>query len=296
MGSFSSLFSNNQEISQSISSEEESFHSLKKVHLIESARQDKEWEMTAERARNKPGGNEWHLFKVEVFFYHHQRLALKVFGNEALFDSGKRYLKINGDVKVETQNGYQIKTESLFYDSQEKVLFNNEPVQLLRGGGLQKKEAIVNGGFLRTSLKENDMLIGGNVLVDQKEGSQLNLKVIAGEARFSKFKNQVEFFNNVKIEWGEYFFESGSSEFHYDEKEQLLYLIKMIKNVKIISPENYATCGQATLSIQEEKTELLDSPRIIQGKNQLEGDKIILNHRDNSIRIDKMRAIYDEEK
>lgn len=272
-------------------------HTLKTVHLVESFKDDKEWELFADSARNKASASAWLLQKVKVNFLDQEGRMTRVAGDEATFHSNERRLHIFGNVTVETQNGYLIKTKEIFYTSMDRQLFTLNEVAILRredGGGRSLEGSFIEGGYMRTSMQNNEMLLGGNVKANKTLERGRKLSVLSGQARLSREQGSVEFYEEVEIAWGASRFSGEMAQFVYNEKLNQLEQVILTKNVRIQSEARYAICERAVLDIQSGITELSGRPKVVESGNQVEGDSIVLNHEDDTVSVTNMKANFEE--
>jgi LPS export ABC transporter protein LptC len=279
--------------------DDEYVHTLKTVHLVESFKDNKEWELFAQSARNRASTASWQLIKVKVNFLDPQGQLTKVVGDEATFHSKERKLNIYGNVVVETPNGYVIKTKEIFYTSQDRQLFTLSEVEILRGemGNLKKRPgSSIRGGFMRTSMQEQEILLGGEVKVFRDLNQGRKLTVESGQAKLSRNQGSAEFYEEVKINWASNQFSGEKAQFLYNEKLNQLKKVILTGNVKLQSDTRYASCDKAVLNIQSGISELVGNPRIVEADNQITGDIILLNHEEDTVQVKSVKASFQERK
>jgi LPS export ABC transporter protein LptC len=285
-----------------VSSESESLvddqyhHNLKGIHLVESFKDDKEWELFAEAARSHAFESKWSLEKVRVHIVDHKGELIKIKGNQASFYSKEKKLHIFGNVDVETKNGYFIKTKEIFYTSQDRQLFTVDPVTIMRKetiGDNEKSYSSIEGGFMRTSMNDSEMLLGGRVKASRKIAQGLNLIVESSEAKLFREKKAIEFYQDVLIQWGPNEFRAQQGTFHYNEKERRLETVTLLDQVKMRSRSRHVTCGKAVLNILRGVTELSGKPKVYDTKSFLEGEFILLDHEEDTVSVKKIEAIFE---
>jgi len=282
---------------EQMSIDDEYVHTLKAVHLVESFKDDKEWELFSESARNSESTASWLLSRVKVNFLDQEGRLTHVLGDEATFHSKDRKLHIFGNVSVETQNGYVIKTKEIFYTSKDRQLFTLNEVEILRkefGDALNKPQSTIKGGYMRTSMRDQEMLLGDTVKAARYLGGGRRLIVRSGEAKLSRNQGSVEFYESVNIVWGANEFSGDRAQFLYQEKENQLETVILTESVRIQADNRYASCEKAILDIQNGTTELLGNPRVVQSDNQITGDIILLNHEDDTVQVKNIRANFQE--
>jgi LPS export ABC transporter protein LptC len=274
-------------------------HSLKSVHLVEAFRDNKEWELFADSARNKASNASWFLKNVRVNFLEQDGNITRVTGDEAIFHTKERKLHIFGNVFVETQNGYIIRTQEIFYTSHDRQLFTLNEVDITRKHKAERgqlKKSTIKGGFMRTFMKDHVLLLGGQVKAFQDQGSGKSLSIKSGQARLSRKQGSVEFYEDVSIQWGGHQFSGEKAEFIYHEGINQLETVILRDRVKIVSEERLVSCDKAVLNIVAGTTELTGNPKVIEVDNQVQGDIIILNHEDNTVSVRKIKANFSERK
>jgi LPS export ABC transporter protein LptC len=274
-------------------------HSLKSVHLVEAFRDNKEWELFADSARNKASNASWFLKNVRVNFLEQDGNITRVTGDEAIFHTKERKLHIFGNVFVETQNGYIIRTQEIFYTSHDRQLFTLNEVDITRKHKAERgqfNKSTIKGGFMRTFMKDHVLLLGGQVKAFQDQGSGKSLSIKSGQARLSRKQGSVEFYEDVSIQWGGHQFSGEKAEFIYHEGINQLETVILRDRVKIVSEERLVSCDKAVLNIVAGTTELTGNPKVIEVDNQVQGDIIILNHEDNTVSVRKIKANFSERK
>lgn len=269
-------------------------HTLKKVHLVESFQDGKEWELNADIAHSQKNGAAWLLSNVRVRFFEESTLGIHVTGDWALFTTSQRKLHIYGNVVAETENGYKIKTQDLFYTSNDRQLFSEGAVDIIRQSSRRTGATVIKGGYMRTSMKDSMFTLGNGVSAAQGRTLGGGLEVKSGEARLSKEKSSVEFYDKVHMSWGDSEFQGQSAELRYNSAEDELEEVLLVGQVQIISDTRFASCERARLSMREGITELSGRPKVIEAGNQVEGEKIILNHENNTVKVEQMRARFGE--
>jgi LPS export ABC transporter protein LptC len=287
------------EVPNEVTVDDEYVHTLKTVHLVESFKDDKEWELFADSARNRAATSSWQLKKVKVNFLDARGRLTKVIGDEATFQSKLRKLHIYGNVSVETPNGYVIRTNEIFYTSHDRQLFTLNEVEISREEMGKIKKSLgssIRGGFMRTSMQDQEILLGGSVRASRELNSGRRLIVHSGQAKLSRNQGSVEFYEEVKISWGPNQFSGEKAQFLYNEKLSQLETVILAGHVKIQSDTRYASCDKAILNIQNGTTELVGNPRVIEGDSQISGEVIVLNYEDDTVRVKNIKASFQERK
>jgi len=277
--------------------DDEYVHTLKTVHLVEAFRDNKEWELFADSARNKASNASWFLKNVRVNFLDEDGNIIRVTGNEATFHAEERKLHIFGNVRVETQNGYVITTKQIFYTSQDRQLFTLNEVDITRkekSGVGHSASSTIKGGFMRTSMRDHVLLLGDHVRAFRDEGPGRSLDLKSGQAKLSRKQGSIEFYENVLIQWGDNQFSSEKADFLYNEGVNQLETVILRDRVKIVSASRLASCDKAVLNIVAGTSELTGNPKVIELDNQLVGEKIIMNHEDNTVSVKNIKANFNE--
>lgn len=105
------------------------------VRLTRVAGGKTEWELKARSADYFRDKGVTHLESPEVVFYGKSDLRIELKGNSGEVFNSSNDVKVSGDVKIVTSDGYTFRSDSLFYSSGEKTVSTESRVTL-KGNGI----------------------------------------------------------------------------------------------------------------------------------------------------------------
>lgn len=271
---------------------EEYTHTLKKVHLIETMRDKKEWELHASVAHSSKKNADWIMSDVDVIFFDDFDKPIKVRGSKARFQSQTRMLVISGNVVASINNGYEIKSEELVYNSNTRLLESQGAVEIERSSIKDKSKSIIQSGSMKTSMRDQVMMLEQNVKATRGSKAQGGIEIESGQARLSRSSRSVEFFDKITMNWGENYFSGDEGRFIYDTKSDQLSDIWIIGNVQFRGSSRSGRCEKAHLNISEAMTIFMGNPQIIDDGHKIEGESIALDHERDSLSIKQIKGEF----
>lgn len=130
---------------------------LDRVHYTETREGVKEWELEAASAVYFKEKNTIVLDKVRVVFYGKEQESYVLVGEKGKFNTETKVIEVYEGVKIDSSDGYHLRTGSLKYQSEQRELTTGDPVEM-RGPDLQ-----VNGVGMILELNGQRVKILGGV-------------------------------------------------------------------------------------------------------------------------------------
>ena len=90
---------------------EEAEQKMAGVHLVESQKGTRDWELFAKDAEGTQGNGAWLLKTVKVQFYNKEQIDFIVTGQSGKIDMKSKAMKITGQVRITSMNGYIFESE-----------------------------------------------------------------------------------------------------------------------------------------------------------------------------------------
>jgi len=105
-------------------------HELEKVHFVEDKHGQKTWELEAKTVRLYQDENLSVLEDVKVTFYAKEGRIFYLTGKQGKVHQGSKDVELTGDVVLTSNDGYQLKTQSVAYQHSEKTVSTSDPVEI----------------------------------------------------------------------------------------------------------------------------------------------------------------------
>ncbi|MCJ8275878.1 MAG: LPS export ABC transporter periplasmic protein LptC [Bdellovibrionales bacterium] len=261
-------------------------------HLVEAQGEEKQWELESEVAKKIKGSEEWILDKVNVKFFGENDVFYKAKGLKGYVGEGQDSLKIEGDIKIDSSNKYQLMTEIIFYQTKTRKIDGPQEVTLIgppekkgKGGPLHMKANNFDADLNTNIINMWDKVRGRKKMSDDR-----NMKIASREAQFSGQSNIALFKKDVVIDVDTMTITGPRAKFIYKDGE--LYSMFIDGGVKIKDIGKWGVAGEAEVFFQEDKYIFRDSPKVVQGEDQLIGDEIVIFDKGERVQVKKAKAKY----
>ncbi|MBX2996648.1 MAG: LPS export ABC transporter periplasmic protein LptC [Bdellovibrionaceae bacterium] len=283
---------------------EEVQQKMKGVHLVESSKGTRDWELYADAAEGFEGKGKWQIQKVKIMFYSENKVQFTVTGKSGELDTKTKDMKIEGDVRTVSENGYRFESPSIQYQAGPRVLESPGPVRMTGPSDSQGEGMVVTSNFMRGEIDKSLVHLEGNVVARRRFKNGNVFGVRAGRAEFSGLHYQAHFRNQVTIEYGALApgrgvgpmrLESPEASFQYKSTSNLLEFVQLKGGVKINDAEKYATADQVRIEPETNRIVLNGKPRVVQGQDELMGEQIVFIDGGKKVKIEKMRARVEKD-
>jgi len=130
---------------------------LDRVHYTETREGVKEWELEAVSAVYYREQNTLALEKVRATFYGKNQETYVLVGEKGRYNTQTKVIEVFGGVKIDSSSGYQLRTQGLRYEADQRELRTSDPVEM-KGPDMQ-----VEGVGMVVELNRQCMKIFGGV-------------------------------------------------------------------------------------------------------------------------------------
>ena len=103
---------------------------LDRVHYTETREGVKEWELEATSAVYRKEGDTVMLEKIRATFYGKNQESYRLIGEKGRFNTQTKVIEVYDGVRIDSSNGYHMRTRSLKYQADQKELHTPDPVEL----------------------------------------------------------------------------------------------------------------------------------------------------------------------
>ena len=266
---------------------------LKNTHLVEASGSKKLWELDSAEARKSRDSLDWTLDRVKVNFYGEKKVSYLATGLRGFVGDNQQKLEISGDTEIKSSNGYKLYSDKILYKTEGRQIEGPDPVRMI--GPKEKK---VNGGRLDmnadqfdANVETNWIHLKNNVKGKKKISGGREMHIRAQHAQFSGQSNSVLFEKDVVIDVDQMTITGPRARFLY--QEGALYSMLVDGGVKIKDVGRWGVAGEAEVFFQEDKYVFRDSPKVVEGADQLIGDEIIIYDGGDRIQIKRAKTKYN---
>lgn len=259
------------------------------VHLVESQNGNRDWELFSESAQNSKAGG-WSLRNVRVLFYNKERVDFIVTGDKGTIDGQSKNMKIEGNVTTKSSNGYIFQSDSVSYQSAERVIISPDAIQMKgppdeRGQGL-----LLTGRNLEAHVDENLMRISEKVSASKKLNDGKNFEIKSGGAEFSGKSHTAKFTQNVQIMVGSMRMEGPEAQFEYRPGVDILQSVSMKGGVRVSDMDKYATSDRVRFDPEQNMFTFNGRPRVVQNNDEIVGEQIVFIDGGKKVKVEKIDA------
>jgi len=267
--------------------------SIKGVYLVDSQKNDTNWELWAESGLSSSASSSWRFNNVKVNFYTKDKKVYKVISEIGLIDLKEKKMVFEGEILIESPNGYYMKAKTLGYNFKEELIYTDDPVEIDTNKKKVREPLTFSAKSMKVDLKDSKILLNE---IKSTKIIRRNKKVkIASKAAILSGNNyRIDYIKNVNLVGINIKVKSDRMRLYVSKKSKKLKNLIATGRVKVISGNRVGTSGRATLDFKNEVIVMLKSPKFKQGRDVLYGEKIIFYNKTKSVSVKKARAKVDK--
>lgn len=268
------------------------------INVVETNKDQKEWELWADRAVSQDGKGDLDMEKVRIRFFGPEGIEFLVTGDRGQVDSETKNMKVLGSVVMESSNGYTFQTENMMYSSSEKLLFTSAIIHVK--GPLEPSGArlTLTGQGMESSLAGEVMRILADVRaskkVPQRGGALMQIK--SGLAELSSRDKSIFFKDSVTISLEEVRVSGPSARFVYDEQGRQLRALEMDGGIRVSDMDKWATSESVRIDLDKNQYVFKGRPRVVQDADELFGDEIVFLDGGRKVKVKNARVRVSKDK
>ena len=263
---------------------------MKGVHLVETSGGDRDWELFADSAEGYGGTGKWQLKNVKILFYSKNKAEFTVTGKEAEIDTKTKDMKVEGDVKTVTNNGYHFSSPLLLYLSKQRLLRSPGPVVMTGPGDSEGEGLRLQSDYMQAYVDRSEMNLEGHVVAQKKFKDSKHFQIHSDRAQFSGLHYQANFQDSVVIEYQSMKLESPEASFQYRSATSFMEFIQLKGGVKVSDIDKYATADLVRIEPETNRIVLSGKPRVVQDQDEIMGEQIVFIDGGKKVKIEKMKA------
>lgn len=265
------------------------------VHLVESREGERDWELFARRAVGSEGQGLWRLEDVKVQFYSDRTIEYVVTGKTGEIDSLTKDMKISGDVVTTSANGYIFRTDEVEYTAHERTLRSEKPVSV-RNSRPGKDALRIRGNAMEASMDTHLIDLHDQVVATRSLPQGKSFSVRSNHLRLSGKNDSAKFSGGVRIEVDTLRIDGPEAEFEYRPGADPLRSVLISGGARVSDIDKYATAEAVRFEPEQNRLVLSGRPRVVQGQDEIVGEKITILNGGKKVRVEKMKARVEEER
>ncbi|MCX7978884.1 MAG: LPS export ABC transporter periplasmic protein LptC, partial [Bdellovibrionaceae bacterium] len=103
---------------------------LKDIHMVESSRRQRDWEVFSKEALGVMSTGDWEMNSVLIHSYNQNFREFEMSGEKGRVDGKTKDMEIRGGVQTRSANGYVLKNESVVFSAARKEIVSPNAVRL----------------------------------------------------------------------------------------------------------------------------------------------------------------------
>lgn len=260
------------------------------VHIVESQKGARDWELFAQAAQSFQGQSEWDLAQVRILFYNNELQDMVVRGAKGQILTEGRDMRIEGNVEIETSNGYVFLAPYIEYKSKLRLIECAGEVQVKGPIERGKRSLFMKATGMRIPVTERKMYLDRNVTGQRLLQDDKVLTFKSGSAELSATTNTAMFKTNVVISYPPMVMHSQNAVFAYDEKTKLFDYLELQGHVELKEANRRAVSENLRVDFSTKQFTFSGQPRLYQGEDELVGDQIIFMDNGKRVKVENVKA------
>lgn len=263
--------------------------SMRGIHMIETQDGNKEWELWSKQATSLKAKELLRLDEPKSIFYADSGTTFTVTGTRGMVRVKTKDMNVEGDVIMRSSNGYTFRTDSLEYNSNERMLATEAPV-VVTGPREKGKSGLRLTGFgMRSSVTAGTMEVL-NQVVAERELDRGRARIRSRRALFSSQDKVAKFLGEVILDWEEMRITGPEAVFKYNDATDELESILFTGGVRVSDSEKWATSNHLRVDFKSNRFVFWGSPRVVQNNDELRGEEITFIDGGRRVQVKGARA------
>lgn len=240
---------------------------------------------------------EAHGDKITAYFYNLTGEKTTLLGNEGVFHMGKQHLRVLGDVKSLSPDGFELQGTVVDYFSEKRLLAAPEPVY----GVTQEKDVRIWANRAESEIDTNTVQFWGNVRTEYDTKKQGLMKVASDRAHLDRVGKVATYYDNVKVNQQKMEMTSAEASLYYGaeraaatSRNGVRYLVAR-KDVYIReTASRYSQSQQAEFFANTNSIVLTGFPSVFEGSDTITGDQLTLYRATGVVEVKAANAAFAE--
>lgn len=265
------------------------------VHVVESQNDEKEWELWADKAVGFRSDEALAMNQVKAIFFGKNGVKLTVTGTKGNVEPKTKNMRIEGNVVTKSSNGYTFKTESVSYNSGNRQLISEHPVEVTGPRDALGRSLFIKGNEMEADMDKGQLDIRGDVSA-QKTQNDKKMNIQSDRVALNGKTRGVQFSGNVQISVGGVRVSGPDAIFKYEKNSDLLKSIELDGGIKVSDVNKYATSEKLAIFLDEDRYVFRGRPRVVQENDELSGDEIVFLNGGKKVQVKNAKVKVSKER
>lgn len=155
----------------------EATYIIKDIRISETIHGDAQWRLIADQAEVFDKEKKTKLRNVKATLYNNDGSIWNLKGDEGVLNNDTKDVYVKGNVVVSSDEGLQLTSDELDYRAQERRLFTEKPVKIVKGG------TTITGVGFEADLNKEKVMMKKNVRVVVLNSKNINLFMFGKEKK-----------------------------------------------------------------------------------------------------------------
>jgi LPS export ABC transporter protein LptC/lipopolysaccharide transport protein LptA len=259
------------------------------IHIVESPSGTRDWELFSKVAQSYQNSSVWDLENVKLIFYNNEKQSIILKGKKGSIDTKSKDMKIDGEVEIETTNGYIFTAPYVEYNSAERLIFCTGSVAV-KGPFVQKKRSLFLKAIgMRIPVSSEKMYLDHSVTGQKIFADDKKLDLKSDRAELSSINQIAQFMDSVVILYPPMTMTSDQATFAYSEKSQMSEYLDLTGKVELRDENRRAVSEKLRVDFSMKQLVFSGHPRLYQDEDELTGDQIIFIDNGRKVKVEKVK-------
>ncbi len=260
------------------------------VHVVETNNESKEWELWAKRAIGFKAESELALQHVKASFFAKNGLTFLVKGQTGSIVTATKNMIVNGGVVTTSSNGYIFHTDTVRYNSKERVL--SSPTHVVVDGPRDAfgKHMYIQGQSMKANLRQGTVTISNHVRAQKEIRKNEDMIVRADRAKLFGKGHEVKFSGQVNIDINGIRITGPDALFHYKNGTDIPDSVQLTGGVKVHDVDKWATSERLRINLAKDEFVFDGQPRVVQDNDEISGNQIVFLDGGKKVQVKNARV------
>lgn len=269
---------------------------LQGVHLVESQKGRRDWELFSDVAEGNQGQGSWSLNKIKVLFYRGDKVSFTVTGDAGKIDAKTKNLSFSGNVSTVSENGYSFQTNTIQYISENRSLLSPDDVKMFGPRDAKGEGLIVKGKRMLSFVDESRMIIQQDVRAEKEVSPGAKMNLTSATAEFSGKNKEASFDGQVRMTYQDMEISGDRVSFLYSSGADILSTMKVNGSVRLKQKDRLATSERLNLDLLKNQFTFQGHPRLTQADDIITGEEIVFLDGGKKVKVEKIQAKIENQK
>lgn len=267
---------------------------VKGMRMIETQEGRKEWELQSDKATRDLAKSLLNLENVKAVFFSDSGVTFTVTGDRGLVKEKSKNLHVEGNVITRSSNGYIFKTESIDYNSEQRLLTGPSHVDMVGPADANGAKMHLTGEGIRASLAKSSMEVLSDVKSEKPLEKNRQAFIRSHRALFSGRDKTANFYGNVVLDIDSMRVTGPEAHFAYDSKTDMVRTAYFKGGARVSDAQKWATAENVNMDFTSNRFVFRGNPRVVQNNDELRGQEIVFIDGGKKVQVQGARAQMDE--